>query len=482
MGFNIEFSSRQSEAFRILEAEKKGEKGNIGWERLIELMYGGAKFGGKSVFIVYYTFLYARKIIKLCSLTSQKYPVCVGFLGRKRGTDFNKTTLETWKRFIPVSMFEIKAQAKSIYINNTVSIDFGGMDDEETVNKFNSAEYAYIGIDQAEELERDDWAKLRGAHRLQIKNPETGKQVQVPLRMLLTSNPADCPLSLDFNPEGDPNVKIPKYRHFVPALPKDNEFADNVSYVQQLNEAWKHRPEILEAYRDGIWKNLRGFNTLIHKEWVLSAIRKETESQTTVRRLISVDPARFGDDETVIYVLENYTVLECVTMFHADGDEIAIRIIKLCEQYKINYVVLDIIGIGVGVSNSLKLLSPDIVRFELNSEATPENEEDAEKYSNVRSAMWWKTADLFAEGKICQLPNDDKLISDLTTVRYRFVRGKRAVELKDDIKKRLGRSPDRGDALVMGIYGMDKAPEWFCDINYGNKQFIYKSRPRGYGR
>ncbi len=47
------------------------------------------------------------------------------------------------------------------------------------------------------------------------------------------------------------------------------------------------------------------------------------------------------------------------------------------------------------------------------------------------------------------LPDDDDLRADLSALRYVFTQdGRIQLESKDDVRKRLGRSPDRGDALV----------------------------------
>ena len=42
----------------------------------------------------------------------------------------------------------------------------------------------------------------------------------------------------------------------------------------------------------------------------------------------------------------------------------------------------------------------------------------------------------------------------MTTPTYEFRNGKILIESKADIKKRLGNSPDRADAYVNGLYGL----------------------------
>ena len=48
------------------------------------------------------------------------------------------------------------------------------------------------------------------------------------------------------------------------------------------------------------------------------------------------------------------------------------------------------------------------------------------------------------------LPNDDELRADLSALRYQFNQdGRIQIESKDECRKRLGRSPDRADAVVL---------------------------------
>jgi hypothetical protein len=74
---------------------------------------------------------------------------------------------------------------------------------------------------------------------------------------------------------------------------------------------------------------------------------------------------------------------------------------------------------------------------------------------NLRAAAWWHLRDLLnpENGKDVALPPDDKLLGDLVTPRYKeHSSGRVKVELKEEIRKRLGRSPDDGDAVVYAFW------------------------------
>ena len=47
---------------------------------------------------------------------------------------------------------------------------------------------------------------------------------------------------------------------------------------------------------------------------------------------------------------------------------------------------------------------------------------------------------------------DDQTLAELSAPRYREVNGRVQVESKDDIRKRLGRSTDNADALLLAYY------------------------------
>lgn len=204
------------------------EKQTVAWDTLNrpdvkEVLYGGAKGGGKSVFGCYWCFNRCLDIIKQCGIEPREHPIPVGFMGRKRGVDFSNTTLETWKRFIPSDGYVIKGKPAEIIICDRVKIITGGLDNTEVVNKFNSAEYAFYFIDQAEEVDREQIGELRATTRLIINGRK------LPGKGLFTANPAPSFLKDEFILNPSPG------RVYVKALPMDNPYL-GASYIETLRE------------------------------------------------------------------------------------------------------------------------------------------------------------------------------------------------------------------------------------------------------
>jgi len=74
-----------------------------------------------------------------------------------------------------------------------------------------------------------------------------------------------------------------------------------------------------------------------------------------------------------------------------------------------------------------------------------------EEYSNARAEMWFGVAEWMKSGG--GIPEDAKLEAELVAPVYLFDnKARRKIEPKDDVKARLGRSPDRGDALALAVY------------------------------
>jgi hypothetical protein len=79
-----------------------------------------------------------------------------------------------------------------------------------------------------------------------------------------------------------------------------------------------------------------------------------------------------------------------------------------------------------------------------------------EKFNKLRDELWWCARDWFRSLEV-KIPNDGKLIAELTLPTYGFTSsGKTKIESKDEIKKRtaktassVGKSPDRADALCL---------------------------------
>lgn len=108
---------------------------------------------------------------------------------------------------------------------------------------------------------------------------------------------------------------------------------------------------------------------------------------------------------------------------------------------------IDTVGLGAGVFDNMKEKGKKC--REIISGKKPTKKLDSYEFQNLRSQMWWQLREN-VKNKDIHIPGDDEeLLTDLTAPRYEIVGDKKIkVESKDGIKQRLGRSPDKGDAVV----------------------------------
>lgn len=119
------------------------------------------------------------------------------------------------------------------------------------------------------------------------------------------------------------------------------------------------------------------------------------------------------------------------------------------------YASVDVIGIGAGVVSRLREQKLDARAFNAAERSDAKDRLGELGFVNKRSAAWWNMRELLdpVNAEEVALPPDDALTGDLTAPHWRIMSGgKIQIESKDDIKKRIGRSTDDGDAVVMAFY------------------------------
>ena len=160
--------------------------------------------------------------------------------------------------------------------------------------------------------------------------------------------------------------------------------------------------------------------------------------------VLGIDPARFGDDRSVVFRRQGRQAFKPVVYRGIDNMDLAARVANLIEEYDPDAVFCDA-GAGSGVIDRLRQLDYDVIEIPFGGKATK-----PEQYLNRRSEMWWLMKQWIEEGGA--IPNDVALKQELATPIYWYDNvGRRVLESKDQIKKRLqgAGSPDLADALAL---------------------------------
>jgi sorbitol-specific phosphotransferase system component IIA len=171
-------------------------------------------------------------------------------------------------------------------------------------------------------------------------------------------------------------------------------------------------------------------------------------------RGVGVDVARYGTDKTVIApeYIDNDLLAFDKLHYTTKEDTMQTTGRVVIWMQKGGEAVVDVIGLGAGVVDRLRELGHKVIAFNA-SESTDQKDASKEMgFVNKRSAAWWTFRELLdPNSKIkVALPPDPLLTGDLITPSWKITStGKIQVESKDEIVKRLGRSTDSGDAVIM---------------------------------
>jgi hypothetical protein len=171
-------------------------------------------------------------------------------------------------------------------------------------------------------------------------------------------------------------------------------------------------------------------------------------------RTVGVDVARTGEDRTVLAVRNGPVITELRRFSKEDTMATTGRVKGILDADDSRIAVVDVIGIGSGVVDRLREQHARVVAFNAARGSKAKDSTREFGFSNRRSEAWWtlrQALDPSASPDIC-LPDDEMLLGDLTAPQWAVTSGGRIqVELKEEIKKRIGRSTDDGDAVVQAF-------------------------------
>ena len=160
--------------------------------------------------------------------------------------------------------------------------------------------------------------------------------------------------------------------------------------------------------------------------------------------VVGVDPARFGDDRSVIVLRQGLRMEPPQVFTGIDNMTLASAVANVIEDRDPDAVFIDS-GAGAGVIDRLRQLGYDVIEVPFGGKAT-----NPALFINKRTEMWWSVKEWLDMGGC--LPDRTDLTAELSTPTYWYdAVGRRCLESKDDIKKRLqgGGSPDIADALAL---------------------------------
>lgn len=246
----------------------------------------------------------------------------------------------------------------------------------------------------------------------------------------------------------------PLSRTFIPSRVADNRYLMGTNYVRQLQAL----PEPLRSQmlmgdftagrKDNDWQ-------VIPSAWVKAAMarwrREDDPGQVTS---VGADPSRGGDEAPIAarrgWRFDELVIVKADATGEITGGAIAKRVLDVAGE--VAPVHVDVIGIGASAFDHLEAFIGQRA-IGVNAAAGSDGRDLSGKlgFVNKRAELWWRFREALAPERAAKvaLPPDQQLFADLTAPKYRVTARGIQVEEKTEIKRRLGRSPDRGDAVVL---------------------------------
>lgn len=213
-----------------------------------------------------------------------------------------------------------------------------------------------------------------------------------------------------------------------------------------------------------------GANQFISSEVVEAARRYHATGYEAMPKVLAVDVARFGDDQTVIGWRQGRRFHITDKLRGQDTMRVANRVVERYKELNPDAMVGDGDGIGGGVIDVLRSWGYDIEEFH---GSPPAN--DTNMYFNRRAEVWGETRAWLTAG--AEIDDDSELAMDLVGPQY-GMSGKQQIQMeqKKDMKKRGLASPDLADCLAM-TFSIPLSPK--IKVNKNIVQYQYAGQASG---
>jgi phage terminase large subunit len=240
------------------------------------------------------------------------------------------------------------------------------------------------------------------------------------------------------------------------------------------------REQIQKYGRDNPWVLVNVFgkfppgslNTLIGPDECRAATRRfyQPEEYAQAARVLGVDVARFGDDASVIFPRQGLAAFPPQRLRNIDGTQGAGVVARKWQDWQADAVFIDDTG-GWGASwiDNLRRLGHQPIGIGFASRPNDL------RYENKRTEIYFEAVEWIKAGGA--LPDCPELIAALSQTTYSFRGDRLLLEPKEQVKQRLGYSPDDADAFALTFAqpatrgGSGRGGRRFCITEYDPLEF-----------
>lgn len=298
--------------------------------------------------------------------------------------------------------------------------------------------------------EAGEWVTRYFAPWLDDTHARPAKDGELRWYAMVDGEEVERPSARPFTHAGE--TVTPKSRTFFHARLSDNPILAATGYAATIDAMPEPIRTLLKG-KFGAYKITDPFQ-VIRPAWVRAAQERWNNTEPSqVIRAVGVDVARGGGDKTVIATLrlERFDELKKYPgVSTPDGQTVALLVKNVIGEQR-PQINVDVIGVGASAYDAIKDTKQRAVGINFGAGSEGTDKSGKFRFANMRAECYWRFREALDPDydPTLALPPDKELLGDLCAPKWSIKTGRIYIESKDEIIKRLGRSPDCADAVVL---------------------------------
>lgn len=225
----------------------------------------------------------------------------------------------------------------------------------------------------------------------------------------------------------------------------------SVEWVKDMREKWGEQSPIYQSKVLGVFPSSAEDSVIDYSKFI-AATQRELPANEHDAIILGADIAGGGTDMTVVRERRGSKALRQWTISTPDSGRLVEWLHNIIIESEAKAIRIDSTGIGWGIIGAIREKCPDVLVSGVNASAQASQ---PNRFLNSRAEMWWNGRVLVEKGEIdlSEAVDTLNLTAEMTAPKWSLnFKGKIQIESKDDLRDRIGRSPDHADALLLAFY------------------------------
>lgn len=404
-----------------------------------ETLFGGAKGGSKTT-----------SGVKCFASDISEYENGVFVAMRRNWQDLKRTTIPSFEKFFPPELVVRKTSDVWYCVNgNQIWFYYADIRLDNDYERMRGLEATAILAEEATQFPQLFFENVPTLiNRTIATHIDTGK----PLNgyIIYTANPKPGQHYLKRTYINDKTKVIGDGIHyFIQALPDDNPYVSPEQIDSWFTSA---SDELIRMLRKGEWDVEESSFVIVPTDTI-----EQRKTRITDRRAVcgGIDVGLGAPDTTQAFGVNVKGEFFCDTVITNPNTMKQVELLTpFVQQIKAakGQVFIDSSGVGKGLYDRLAEKFGTLTVVGVNFGSSPEEEKNKKTnvaYQNRRAQLYFWLREACEDGKVLFDINEEDLFEEIENTYYESDVEKIRIEPKDNIKDRLGRSPDKADAVVL---------------------------------